>query len=261
MEIEKIGYNHTHDKYFKMDVTVKDSWWLFLLIKTPALFTFDGVETVTKPNSFVLFSYGHEQHYRAYGDSYTDDWFHLRMDYEDIETLEKLGIPINKVAELNDANEISMIIRSMAYEFYSENTFRKDIIDHYLKLLFLKLSRQINDNDAFLKPTENLKYDHLLQIRNEIFDFPQRQWSVDSVANMLSVSRSTIQHTYKKIFGTTISGDIILSRISRAKYYLTSTGMTVAEIAEECGYSSDVFFMRQFKQIVGKTPSEYRRKI
>lgn len=261
MEIEKIGYNHSHDKYFNMNVTVEDSWWLFLLIKTPAVFTFDGVDEITKPNSFILFPYGAEQHYRAYGDIYTDDWFHLRMDYDDIERLNKLDIPTNRVVELNDANEISMLIRSMAFEFYSDNMYKNNVIDNYLQLLFLKLSRQMLNSKLALKPAENLKYDRLLQIRNEIFSFPQRQWSVDYIAETLSASRSSIQHTYRKIFGTTISDDIIQSRIRRAKYYLTSTGMTVAEIAEECGYGSDVFFMRQFKQLVGKTPTEYRKKI
>lgn len=261
MELDRIGYNHAHGKEFVIDIPVENSWWLFLLIKTPAIFRIDGVEVHTKPNSFILYSYGMAQHYRADDGPYIDDWFHLMVYQDDIEYFKSLGIPINKVVELPDANEISMLIRSMAYEFYGDSKYNKRILGSFMNILFLKLSRQLYSDEATANPLSSAHYDALLTIRNDIFAAPQKRWSVDEAAELVSVSRSTFQHEYKKLFRVNFSADVIASRLRRAKYYLTTTDLTVSEIAELCGYNSDVFFMKQFKKFVGQSPTAFRHKI
>ncbi|MNC73208.1 HTH-type transcriptional regulator GadW [compost metagenome] len=52
--------------------------------------------------------------------------------------------------------------------------------------------------------------------------------------------------------------DVIASRVEHAKYLLTTTDISVKKIAEMCGYASEIHFMRQFKQQLGLTPSQYR---
>ena len=52
---------------------------------------------------------------------------------------------------------------------------------------------------------------------------------------------------------------VIRGRIEYAERLLGSTTLTVREIAERCGYSSEYVFMRQFKKYCGQTPSEYRK--
>lgn len=47
-------------------------------------------------------------------------------------------------------------------------------------------------------------------------------------------------------------------RIECAGDYLTSTDMTVAEIAQRCGYNDSSFFIKQFKRYKGVTPRQYR---
>lgn len=47
-------------------------------------------------------------------------------------------------------------------------------------------------------------------------------------------------------------------RIECASFLLTSSDMTVAEIAQRCGYSDSSFFIKQFKRYKGTTPKKYR---
>lgn len=47
-------------------------------------------------------------------------------------------------------------------------------------------------------------------------------------------------------------------RIECASYFLTTTDMTVAEIAQYCGYSDSSFFIKQFRKYKGTTPKQYR---
>ena len=47
-------------------------------------------------------------------------------------------------------------------------------------------------------------------------------------------------------------------RIECASHFLTSTDMTIAEIAQHCGYNDSSFFIKQFKKYKGTTPKRYR---
>ena len=45
-----------------------------------------------------------------------------------------------------------------------------------------------------------------------------------------------------------------------ARYYLANTALSVSETAALCGYDNEVHFMRQFRQRMGMTAGEFRKK-
>lgn len=47
-------------------------------------------------------------------------------------------------------------------------------------------------------------------------------------------------------------------RVECASHFLTATDMTVAEIAQHCGYNDSSFFIKQFRKYKGTTPKQYR---
>jgi AraC family transcriptional regulator of arabinose operon len=53
--------------------------------------------------------------------------------------------------------------------------------------------------------------------------------------------------------------EVIMARIERAKFYLTTTDMSIKALSDFCGYESDLHFIRQFKKKEGLTPTEYRQ--
>lgn len=81
------------------------------------------------------------------------------------------------------------------------------------------------------------------------------------MAASVNMSCSGFQYLYKKIFGVSVINYVISGRVEPAKRLLSSTDLTVAEIALKCGYSTEYNFMRQFKSKTGKTPTEYRKQI
>ena len=103
--------------------------------------------------------------------------------------------------------------------------------------------------------------EELTRLRADIYSEPERDWRIDSIARMLLVSQSYLQHLYKSYFGKSIKEDVTASRMAYAKYLLFSGDYTVAVISELCGYRNDVHFMRIFKERVGMTPSEYRLSV
>jgi AraC-like DNA-binding protein len=77
----------------------------------------------------------------------------------------------------------------------------------------------------------------------------------------MQISRTYFHRLYFEAFGVTFRQDIIESRLIHASELLKNTDLSVTAISETCGYDSESYFMRQFKQHKGCTPSEYRRRV
>ena len=259
MTIGSIGYGHDHDSSFVMDRPDGPGAGLFLLIRSEALFDIDGRQFTAKENSFVVITPETPCRYRALKDIYMDDWFYFSGNDEDIELLKSLGIPLNTIVCLGNIEELSLLMHMMTHEHYSAEKYHEQAEQHYLGLLLLKLSRKLMDvsqpsSAAFSK--HNTVFTH---IRTRIYSEPAKIGSIDELAREASLSRSGFQHAYKKLYGVSIKTDILNGRIGFAKRLLSSTRLTVGEIALQCGYSTPFSFMKQFKVSCGQTPTEYRR--
>lgn len=107
----------------------------------------------------------------------------------------------------------------------------------------------------------NLLFEKLCVIRDKIRNNPQQEWSIDSICTEFHVSKSHLQKTYKSYFGNSIIDEVIHFRIDSAKKLLEETELSITEIAEKCGYSSYVYFTKQFKKVENETPSAYRDRV
>lgn len=256
MKIHNIGYNHSHDADFIINRPHGSGDYMLLLLKSPAIFTFDEESQITEPESFILYSEHTPQFYRAYGPQFINDWFHFRLDKPGDEALlERLAIPQNEVISIGDLNELSIIINNLCYESYSSNPHKDELMELYLQLFFIKLSNRIHSTQ---KIVYNSHYNKMSIIRTKIYNQPFLKWTIEGLSHELTISRSCFQHLYKDFFGVSPMADVIASRIEHAKYLLTTTDITIKKIAELSGYSNEIHFMRQFKQQLKLTPSQYR---
>ena len=76
----------------------------------------------------------------------------------------------------------------------------------------------------------------------------------------MAVSKSHFFRTYKKYFMISCAADIISARIKKATELLKYTDLNISEIALICGYSTENYFTRQFRDSMGMTASQYRAK-
>lgn len=256
MRITNVGYNHYHDADFLIDRPEGSGDYLILLLKTPGYFLIDGNEIEAEENTAVLYKKGTPQFYRAKGVQFCNDWFHFLPDNDEDEGfLDALDLPFDSIIKLDSIAELSVFISMMCREKFSANILKSDSLDLLIKMFFIKLSEKIHmsANSSFGGWHEKMSL-----LRFEIYNMPSHDWNIDGLAHELTMSRSSFQHLYKQMFGVTPMNDVISSRVEHAKYLLRSTGYTVTHIAQMCGYSSNIHFMRQFKQRTGMTPSEYR---
>ena len=83
--------------------------------------------------------------------------------------------------------------------------------------------------------------------------------TLDQIARQFEYNKSYLSRKYKKEMGLGISEQILLYRMEKARWLLSSTSMTIQEVAYNVGYNDPKYFMRVFKQAEQNTPSDYRR--
>ena len=142
MQLDAIGFNHRHERSFRIDRPEGSEDWLMLIVKSPACFIIDGKEIKTRANSFIVFTSDHPQHYFPECDEYFDDWIHFVPDSDDISLFEELNIPLNRPVPLSDISDISLFVKNMCYEYYSSNANRRQSVLMYFRLLMYKLSEK-----------------------------------------------------------------------------------------------------------------------
>jgi len=82
--------------------------------------------------------------------------------------------------------------------------------------------------------------------------------SVKNIAESLGYSYNYVSTKIKKIFGVNLSSLIAAIRIDKAIDLMTKTDKSCLEISNICGFGSQQSFNRQFKDLIGRTPSDYR---
>jgi AraC-like DNA-binding protein len=84
---------------------------------------------------------------------------------------------------------------------------------------------------------------------------------VKDLAARAGLSEYQFEQRVRKIFQLTVGQLIQKTRMEIAVRLLRKTGNPIAAVAQDCGYSDQSAFTRQFRQTVGLSPSEYRRTL
>ena len=220
----------------------------------------NGKKLRLEKNTILFFTPHTACRYAAENGTYTDDWFYCNMTPEEELALRNEGMPFDTPMQTQNAAELSELIRKMAYEHYSAELMHSEIEHQYANILFMKIRREYTagDHHSTLQLRDNNQ--QLTYLRMRIYQTPEQFGTVDSMLNFVSMSRSGLQHLYKKTFGVTVMTDVTCAKMQRAKELLSSTRLTVGEIAEQCGYGCTYSFLRQFKKNCGSTPSDFRKQ-
>lgn len=260
MKIGAIGYNYEHRGKYVMDRPDGTGCYLLLLIKEPSIFIINGSKQRVPKNSMILFSPDTKYSYYGEKDVYTDDWMFMEMDKEDLKNIEK-HMKLDTILPVSNIEELSQVVRFIAYEHYSKEPYSEEIIKLYTGIFFFKLFRALKPDQGVGSQSLSERHDAFFHIRNMIYSEPQDIICVDELAKSVGMSRSGFQHLYKRIFGVSVMEDIISGRLKRAKSLLRTTNLMVREIALKSGYTNEFNFMRQFKSKEGMTPTEYRNTV
>lgn len=254
--VTNCGHDSKHKIKFHMIRKTGVPNYILLLVKTEAFFEINGTVVNTNPNMAILYDRNTYMNYGCEQASYNDDWIHFDF-IDETSLLDSLKIPLNEPVYLPQINQLSNYVRLLAQESHAETNHKEHIQDSLMRILLYNLDSQIT-----MMPTTVNNHKHYLimkQLRMNIHNTPHKKWTVDTMADYVHMSPSYLQHLYKEFFKITCIQEVIIARMERAKFYLTTTDMSVKALSDFCGYDNELHFMRQFKKSEGLTPSQYRQ--
>lgn len=85
--------------------------------------------------------------------------------------------------------------------------------------------------------------------------------SIKDITAQTYTSKSSLYLLFKKNFNMTIGEYINNQRVKKAIELLTTTDLSVENIAMEVGYSSQSYFSKIFKSIKGVSPKQYKNSL
>lgn len=116
---------------------------------------------------------------------------------------------------------------------------------------FSRMTEQVRERP---QATENFG-----KVMEYIHAHPHEAISSQDLAQMMGLSASQFDRTFRKCFGTSPRQYLLRVRIEVACRQLAQTNHTIAAIALRCGFHDHAHLTRTFRHIIGQSPSDYRR--
>ena len=113
---------------------------------------------------------------------------------------------------------------------------------------YLFMQEQTEHQDSLVLAVES-------QLQRDI----QQKINLDELAAMHSVSARTLSRRFKKANGVNLSEYQQRLRLQQTKLLLETTSLTIEQIVERIGYSSQSSLRRLFQKELGMSPREYRK--
>lgn len=173
-------------------------------------------------------------------------------DFDETVSLEDDTAPFDKVLKLSDMDWMRDELTKMA-ECYTaaEGSYLAELSAR-LKLILLRISETAAPNALPSRMVEALgEY-----IRDNIGD----EISNTEVAATFGYHPFYVSNVLKAAKGQTLRQYIISYRLKLASAMLECTDLSIAEIAEQCGFKDASYFTKSFRAALGETPKDYRNK-
>ncbi|NMA83530.1 MAG: helix-turn-helix domain-containing protein [Epulopiscium sp.] len=129
-------------------------------------------------------------------------------------------------------------------------------IDEFVEVVEMICGDIIECLEKDKKKNSSLEINAVIAYIKENYTDPS--FCVSSLADHFNMSISNFSHQFKSQMDQNASAYINNLRIQNAKILITSTELSINEIALKVGYHQPSSFIRMFKQSTGKTPGEYR---
>ena len=91
-------------------------------------------------------------------------------------------------------------------------------------------------------------------------DHSKEKITLEQLAELTHMHPNYLCTVFKNYTGKTIFDHLTKQRLRRASRLLRSTRRPIQQIAEASGFPSLSFFNRKFREVYGRTPSQYRKK-
>ncbi len=187
-------------------------------------------------------------------------WVHFTGSHA-AELLSSLGIKTDCIHDISSV-DVERIKRDFSHMF-NEIMLRRDgfeeMCSSLLQAILVRLSRRIVDNpnreqNAHLRT----RLKKSLEAINSTYC---EKLVISELAALEHLSESRFRQLFRAALGTSPVDYITSLRLTRACELLSTTDLSVTEIAHECGFDDEPYFCRVFNKKIGTSPLSYRKSV
>ena len=158
----------------------------------------------------------------------------------------------------NDTGVMDIVLK-LFHELNHENLSSNIMVKSYIMLLFGYILRYYKEDSTTLGQIyENQeRISHIIRYINE-----NKSWiTLPELAEHFHLSQGYLSRYIKRETGTTFIALLKKFRLQQAVKMLANSNCAIEEIIEAVGYTDTSRFYRNFKEMYGMTPMQYRKTI
>jgi AraC family transcriptional activator of pobA len=245
----------------------KDYYLLVLVKQGSSRHWVDFTPYTLKPDTFY-FTVPHQVHLKEQTEPLVGKLVCFTNEFLQLGDNSALGnLPIIKNPD--NAHELSLKPEDVAFvedtmhkmfiEFNAGNNYRNQMLQAYLRVLLIYLSRLYTEQYG----QQSLVPDKLIlkKFRSLVEDNYRDKHEVAAYADMLNITPGYLNDLVKQQSGKTAITYIHERIMVEAKSMLLHTELSVKQIAYELGFEDAAYFNRFFKRLGNVTPVTYRTNI
>lgn len=163
-------------------------------------------------------------------------------------------LPLNEhKVQCNAASQLPFIDA-----LYNECLLESEANTERLASLLCLISTNFDSSAA--TPLLSLSHQQRQQLAQYVQRHIQHKVMPADLAAHLGYSADYFSRLFKRSYGRSPKRWLMEQRIALAQFHLRDAQMPMRMVAELCGYDDQNIFSRQFKQLMGCSPSAYRRQ-
>lgn len=156
-------------------------------------------------------------------------------------------------------HELELCLNQLLQESQNKEYGYENICQNFLKIIILKIMRHIH-NSIYNSNTKSLPFNREVSRIKEYIDTNYfENITLDSLANQTNLNKFYISHLFKDALGISPINYLNSKRLSVCKTLLKTSSLSISEISETVGFSSQSYFTQTFKKFTNMTPNQYRR--
>lgn len=167
----------------------------------------------------------------------------------DVEDYGNVVIPHHMVVP-NIEGLFMQIVREYRFEERGYSAVLRGLLTQLLVVIVRHQINEYRTTEAWRKISSALE-----AIRKQ----PNRSWKTAELAQLCGYHPTYLAEIFKEMTGHSPKHYLILERIRKAKQFLLETE-SVEKVADHLGYTSVHYFCRNFKEVTGLTPTEFKRR-
>ena len=120
-----------------------------------------------------------------------------------------------------------------------------------------KLERWAHESEQVIR--SNAVPHYVFQLAHQLQDLSRPMGNIEDLAQQFFVGKTKLKADFKKVFGIPILAYRRRIQLQTAKALLETGHNEIAQVAAECGFQDESYFIQVFRKYYGVTPGAYRR--